>query len=768
MNKDINNNTLQDNEDTEVLEGIEEVKESEASEAKTDEQEKIDADFSAEQISFGMKLMENDDKLISEYMLDPDEEGLGFGEAAVQPWKSEKKKNHNIKKIAIIIAAIVAAIALCGGIIFAGVSASKAKEAQAAPVNADEFPVLFFDLSGHFNVKPHKDSGYTAVSFDSTPSEEYGEYIKTNNDGSMLFFADRPVADENTSYDLYYRETKHSGTQSNEDAQAAGISNAKCIAKSVMGKFAVSNNGKYVAYLKEVVDGKGKLYINDLSLETVIEEHDVTAFEFSDDNNYILYHKNSGEAYDLLYLKRIGDNSDPQRIDNNVVKIISHTKDLSRIYYLRQSDLVTEEQIKNNDQSNDAANNANNNDQSNANGNDTSADESAQEAATDGMERTDVMCSLRLKVMGRDPIDIIDGVVNVSEITDKGNFVFAMENKTVLTYDDLVEDEYVETDKLIEKPTMSDYNVTTTIKVDENGDGKTEDKVVTKIDYESYNRAMSKWNERDKRDRTRKELKSKNVEVINTGLYCFINGSVIEIAADCEQYYPIDIDNGVIAYTQRETAPITKYSLDQLIDNTGLMLDQTGKGESVQLYYGVYRNSKELSRTYDAQSIICKDKKLYYLDEYDAAVGKGTLYSIDAQSNTVKLADDVNSFAISGDNKTYAYVSNAAEGYGELFAVNNKGERTLLSNKVAVNDGYAVDDEGNIAANDNEKSKLIYWNGKQTKELAANPSKFVFRDVGDMLFIADSSEGINDTLFHFDGKNADEIIGGVAYFVLPY
>lgn len=753
MNKDINKNTMHDNDDIEAMT------------SKADETDAFDADFSADQLSFGMKLMENDDKLISEYMLDPDEEGLGFGEDAVQPWKNEKQKNHNVKKILIIIVAAVLVVGLCVGIVFAGISANKAKESQPAPVNAAEFPIVFFDMSGNINVKPHNDSGYTAISFDSTPSEEYGEFIKTNNDGSMLFFADRPVTDNSTSYDLYFRETKSSGTKSNEDAQTAGISNAKCIAKSVMGKFEVSNNGKYVAYLKEIADGKGKLYINDLTLETVIEEHDITDFEFSDDNNYILYHKNSGETYDSLYLKRIGDNSDPQRIDNNVVKIISCTQDLSRIYYLRQSDLVAQEQSQSDEQTADDTNNANKND---TKSDETKTDESTQASGTDGMERTDVMCSLRLKVMGREPIDIVDGVVNVSEITEKGNFVFAMENKTVLTYDDLVEDEYVETDKLITKPNMDDYNVKTTITVDEDGDGKTESKEVTKLDSESYNRAMNKWNERDKRDQTRKELKSRNVEIVNTGLYCFINGSVIEIASDCEQYYPIDIDNGVIAYTQREAAPITKYSLDQLVGNTDLMFGQTGKGESVQLYYGVYRNSKELSRTYDGQSIICKDGKLYYLDEYDATVGKGTLYSIDAQSNLVKLADDVNSFAISGNGKQYAYVSNAAEGYGELFAVNAKGERILISNKVAVSDGYAIDDEGNVAAADNEKSMMIYWDGKQVKELASNPGKFVFRDVGDLLFIADSPEGVTDTLFHFDGSNADDIIGGVACFILPY
>lgn len=748
MNKD-KNNTLHESDDIE---------------ATADKAEQFDTDLAAEKLTFGMKLMDEEDKLISEYLLDPDEDGLGFGENAVQPWKKEKKKKRrrNVKKVLLIIAAVILVVGIGTGVVFAAINANNEKEAQPAPIQPDKFPIVFFDVSGNINVKPYNDSGYTAISFESTPSEQYGEFIRTNNDGSMLFFADRPVTDDSTQYDLYYRETKSSGTPSEGEENSAGINNAKCIAKSVMGKFEVSNNGEYVVYLKEIADGKGKLYINNLSLETVIEEHDVTDFEISDDNNYILYRKNSGEAYGSLYVKSIGDNSEPQRIDNNVVKVISYTEDLSRIYYLRQSDLVAQEQSEEDTQSADNAN------QNNANTNSAVSDETAQTGDTDKMERSEVMCSLRLKVMGREPIDIVDGVVNVSEITEKGNFVFAMENKTVLTYDDLVEDEYVETDKLITRPNINDYNVTTTVSVDENGDGKTESKEVTKVDTESYNRALSKWNEREKRDKTREELKSRNVEVINTGLYCFINGSVIEIAADCEQYYPIDIDNGVIAYTQREAAPVTRYSLNQLIDNTDLMFDQTGKSDSVQLYYGVYRNSKELSRTYDGQSIVCQDGKLYYLDEYDATVGKGTLYSIDAQSDPVKLADDVNSFAVSEMGGQYAYISNAADGYGELFAINAKGERTLISNKVAVNGGYAIDDAGNVAAADNERSMMIYWDGNQVKDLASNPGEFIFRDIGDLLYIADSADGVTDTLFHFDGSNADDIMSGVACFILPY
>ena len=187
-----------------------------------------------------------------------------------------------------------------------------------------------FVSGNQFNVVPNGwDTGYSAAVFNSQPDSEYSNYVKTSNDGSVIFFADNANAAKGETYNLYYRETE----QKLEDG-ATGQDDAHRVAKDVNGEFEVSNNGKYVAYLKNVENGKGKLYISDLKLETVIEERDVVSFQFSDDNNYILYNKNSGEQYDTVYIKRLGDNSEKQLIDNNVVKIVSCTPDFERIYYL--------------------------------------------------------------------------------------------------------------------------------------------------------------------------------------------------------------------------------------------------------------------------------------------------------------------------------------------------------------------------------------------------------------------------------------------------
>lgn len=835
------------------------------------------------------KIMENDSELLSELPLDPDEEGIGFGENADQPWKKQPVKKKS-KHIVLWIVLVIFVLALGTGTYFGIDYLSTKNESLKGPVNPAKFPFMF--VSGNqFNVVPNGwDTGYVAAKFDSQPDSEYSDYVKTSNDGSVIFFADNANAAMGQTYNLYYRNTE----QKLEDG-ATGQDDAHRVAKDVSGEFEVSNNGKYVAYLKNVENGKGKLYISDLKLETVIEERDVVSFQFSDDNNYILYNKNSGEQYDTVYIKRLGDNSEKQLIDNNVVKIISCTPDFERIYYLRQSDYSEEQTLEeqnaaNSNSNTESGNTSGNNTQStsssapnsssqqsqssqssqntsgssdtefipiegnsssetpypedgpavgwanpgitikqsfnspirySAAGNQTltqnnSSQSSSSDAPIDdeggyaglydpsasqdynnnmsgsdsyndsstsnngysdiyddnmnGMQIAgsedsmweDVYCSLNLKVRDRDPIQIVDGVVNVSDVSEKGNFVFAMQSRTQLTYDDLVEDSYESSDMIIHEPNQAEYYVTTQVPTDSSGSQTSE---VRTFDSDSYNRAMQAYNEKRQRDLVRQELSSQVVTIYNTRLYSFVDGTITKITDDCDSYYPIDIDSGLVAYTQRQPEAIKRYNITDLIGNTSLVLNQTGKSNDITLYLSNGNDQVELSRNFSDESITIKNNKLFYITEYDSESNKGILMQADALLSPVKIADDVSEYVMDdmGDNITY--IVNPENGYGQL-NVKSGNSRLILSESVKLGTLKASSD-GSITVIEGENNNLIYWDGKKKTELAANAGQIIFRDNKDILYLADNN-GETNTLYYYNGKNNQKLIEGVSFIVWPF
>lgn len=850
-----------------------------------------------EKDKLSFKIMENNSELLSELPLDPDEEGIGFGEHADQPWKKQPVKKKS-KHIVLWIVLVIFVLALGTGAYFGIDYLSTKNDSLKGPVNPSKFPFMF--VSGNqFNVVPNGwDTGYSAAVFNSQPDSEYSKYVKTSNDGSVIFFADNANAAKGEAYNLYYRETE----QKLEDG-ASAQDDAHRVAKDVSGEFEVSNNGKYVAYLKNVENGKGKLYISDLKLETVIEERDVVSFQFSDDNNYILYNKNSGEQYDTVYIKRLGDNSEKQLIDNNVVKIVSCTPDFERIYYLRQSDYseeqTLEEQNTANSNNEGSGNTSGNNIQSpssSASGSISQPDQSSQSAQNsssssdtefipiegssssdtpypedgpavgwanpgitikqsfnspirysaagnqtltqnngsqsssssssvadapiddeggyagmydpsasqgyndnmngsngyndsypsndiyddifggnqsnnmDNIQITDtedsmwedVYCSLNLKVRDRDPIQIVDGVVNVSDVSEKGNFVFAMQSRTQLTYDDLVEDSYEASDMVIHEPNQAEYYVTTQVPTDSSG---TQTNEVRTFDSDSYNRAMQAYNEKRQRDLVRQELSSQVVTIYNTRLYSFVDGTITKITDDCDSYYPIDIDSGLVAFTQRQPEAIKRYNITDLIGNTSLVLNQTGKSNDITFYLSNGSDQIELSRSFNADSITIKNNKLFYITEYDSQADKGILMQADALLSPVKIADDVSEYVMDDMGNNITYIVNPDNGYGQL-NVKSGNSRLILSESAKLGTLKASSD-GSIAVVEGENNNLIYWNGKEKTELAANASQVVFRDNKNILYLADNN-GENNTLYYYNGKNNQKLIEGVNFIVWPF
>ncbi|MBR6407038.1 MAG: hypothetical protein IKS19_00390 [Clostridia bacterium] len=831
-----------------------------------------------------VKLMDDNSDLLSGLQLDPKSEDIGFGENALQPWNKPVKPKKPKKRILrwILLAALIAAIAITAVLLLVG--HIKKRQNAPAPVNPEGFPVIYSKSSGELCVLPSGwDESYTAVEYTAGSGQDITSFVKTNNTGSIIFYADSAEAANGGQYNLCYRK---SGDSSDEAVNR--------IASNVMGDFAVSRNGNYVAYLKDVADGKGKLYVSNLYYETAVEERDVVSFGFSNDNNYIMYHKNSGEQFDTVYIKKLSDNSEKIRIDNNVVRVISCSDDFERIYYLTLSEGDPEEQqnltdlLRNPEShaSDDDSISTGNADAGSNDGTDPSVPAASQTSASDQessadsvlqlnqkniaqksdvsvaltngsgdqayvydpytddtqqypfdnmtdvpldvpydnmtdipydnmtdvpyydpssdgstsdvpgdsgdgsepmtasenlesvdkldkLDVEDVLCTFKLKLMSREPIKIVDGVTSVSEVSEKGNFAFTMGSTTILKYDEIVDDEDLSSDAIIHEPTREEYTVTTEVPnppvQGAVGNPTLSSKTISTFDSESYDRAMNAYRQKAKRDEVRNTLKDQTITVTNNVLYCFVDGSIIKVSNDCDQYYAIDLDNGLIAFAKRETESIKRYRLSELMDDPMKVIRQTGKSETITLYRSTKSQVTELSRAFSYSAISQSDGNLYYLTDYDASKQKGTLMQLDKKGLTAKLMDDVSDYRINEKTGNIAYLTNLdSNGEGELYLKTNGVEGQYKVADSVRKGKFVMDDKGVVAALSGSGNTLISYNGTNSYTIAVNVESFCFKGEEKICLIQDYDSSSGGVLSLFTGSDIEKISENVTSLFWPY
>ena len=95
------------------------------------------------------------------------------------------------------------------------------------------------------------------------------------------------------------------------------------------------------------------------------------------------------------------------------------------------------------------------------------------------------------------------------------------------------------------------------------------------------------------------------------------------------------------------------------------------------------------------------------------------------------------------------------------------GNSRLILSESAKLGTLKASSDGSIAVVEGENNNLIYWNGKEKTELAANASQVVFRDNKNILYLADNN-GENNTLYYYNGKNNQKLIEGVNFIAVSY
>ena len=196
-----------------------------------------------------------------------------------------------------------------------------------------EYPIVYLKEGGIFVRDETKDKsvGVAQDIFKDKESEKayytYGSFVKVTEDGQRMFYLSNVGEEES---DLYYLDIVYNKIKNKTDKDM-GIQVAKNVAHSY---FEISKDGKYVAYLKNMDEGSGSLYISDLNKEEKIASNVGGDFVFSEDCKSILYYTSEDNDYEYR-IKSLEGNDKGEKMDSEVEEILLYTPNFEKVYYTK-------------------------------------------------------------------------------------------------------------------------------------------------------------------------------------------------------------------------------------------------------------------------------------------------------------------------------------------------------------------------------------------------------------------------------------------------
>lgn len=197
----------------------------------------------------------------------------------------------------------------------------------------NKYPIAYLKDGGIFVRDETKDKsmGVAHDMFKDKESEKmyliYGSFVKITEDGQRMFYLSNVGEEERNLYycDITYNKIK------NKTDKDMGIQVAKNVASSY---FEISKDGKYVAYLKNMDEGCGSLYISDLKDEKKIASDVGGDFTFSEDCKSILYYSNEDNDHEYR-IKSLEGNDKGEKVDSEVEEILLYTPNFEKVYYTK-------------------------------------------------------------------------------------------------------------------------------------------------------------------------------------------------------------------------------------------------------------------------------------------------------------------------------------------------------------------------------------------------------------------------------------------------
>ena len=503
-------------------------------------------------------------------------------------------------------------------------------------------------------------------------------------------------------------------------------------------KVQLAKDRRRVFYPKDNGDGSFSLYYKDLNGKEDDGEKvdsDVSDYRLLQDGSLLLYKKSDGGFY-------LNDLKDKTKIDSDVGSYECSSDGKTIIYMTSSGSLYRRGLGMNDDKSKIAG--------------------SVQKYYAGGDCKTVFYISdnnLYSQTEGKDRNKIASDVSDIYSFNGGyGTVCYVKSVKKTVNLSDYVEDDMAEADQSITQPDQNDY---TTTKTDDFGD------VFQDTDWDSYNKAESDYEAKQKRDELRQSLASATVDLETYTLYSF-NGTDSKVVSEniaqtLDAYCSKDLYAAV--YTKYNKSEIQKCKLSEL-DSIETLQNNIQSSQQPSDEISLNINGRESTLKQDkATDFSINNESLYFIDS-PAQDGSGTLMKLNLDAGEAgtpqKVCDDVfKILTYSKDDSDILYEKNASSSGYDLYL----GDQKISSNVY----GFYQDGKNFFLMTDfdskDQSGTLARWSNGKKDKIAEDVADFVVLDDSRIAYLHDFSGQSGDLMLKSGSGEPEKLDDDVNFLI---
>lgn len=472
--------------------------------------------------------------------------------------------------------------------------------------------------------------------------------IYQSKDGRYIFYPDKLSASDD-GYSLYYRDLTNSKTTEGTK-----------IDSDVKSEFQISDAGTLAAFITT----DGDLYTYDLKNKNKIDDK-VSKFYLSPDGSRMYYILEDGS----LYQKDIAGKKEPDKISSNAA-ILSVTKDLSYIFYSKDSSLY-------------------------------------RKAFTKSEDKIDT--------------DLKDFIGSF----DDGTAYYSKGKDKDVSLSDYVEDDMADADAKITEPNINDYESTTPYT---DIWGNTYNNYNYNFDSTGYAKAYEAYSQKQARDTLRSSLKSKTISISNAAIYYYDGTNENAVSEDFDISEECSAVQPVIIYKKYVKSDISKVKLSEITSSSDVETKvKDAMTSSTEVHAATKAADTKLEqKNSNYYTFNSSGTAFYYLDEYSTDKDCGTLMEAKIEKNKIddpeKIDDNVSNFGFPKKSDTLIYIKDVKDSSGDLYVNKTQVDSDVSNSTISILDGaselvYLTDYNES-----DETGTLKFFNGKSSVKVADDVS----------------------------------------------
>lgn len=375
--------------------------------------------------------------------------------------------------------------------------------------------------------------------------------------------------------------------------------------------------------------------------------------------------------------------------------------------------------------------------------------------------------SLYEHIIGGDSQKITSDFSSFIAHMDDGTLYYTKSDTETVSLGDFLNDDMSEADAALSEPNITDFQ---TQEPYTDWWGNTSYTTVT--DYDAYDAACDAYSDKLMRDELRTQTANQIMDFPHETLYAYKDG-VETLVADNYAYSLITSSSGLLVYKKNAISPPEKVNISEVSDIYAIIeLINRYQSEDNAIYtilngtetLLIEPNSAALADTFFYSE---DEKKLYYIDSFDAAASCGTLKYITVSDNEFTppqvIDEHVSACTFDPITNTLLYFKELQNGCGDLYMNGDMIDSDvslhgMLLSKDAKTLYYRTD-----VSTDGLSATLMKWRSAHKERVAYDAAQAVL--VSDKLvYLTDfSASDYSGNLYLYTGTESKLIEGDVSY-----